>query len=149
MSFVWKIFRVSFLLVVYFFVALVVVTLALQTWSDGSQVLFALGAPIVLVWWQERRRSRKIPTTNVADKNLETPKSKPALDARPSAYDKRVERQRARTREANVSKPSVATQAYSPPKQDYAEIVRAGKSAAPALAAVAERNQSGRAASSR
>lgn len=149
MSFVWKIFRVSFLLVFYFVVALVVVTLALQTWSDGSQVLFALGAPIVLVWWQERRRSRKIATTNVADKNLETLKSKPALVARPSAYDKRVERERGRTRETNGSKASAVVQAYSPPKQDYAEIARAGKSAAPVLAAATETKQSGQVASSR
>jgi len=149
MSFLWKIFRVSFFLVVYFFVALVVVTLALQPWSDGSQILFALGTPIGLVWWQERRRSRKIAATIVTTKSLETPKSKPAPTTRRSACENHVERERARAREANVSQASAATQAYSPPRQDYTEIVRAGKSSVPALAEAAEIKQSERVASSR
>ena len=149
MSLVWKVFRVTFFLAIYFFAALLIIALALQSWSDGSQVLFALGAPIFLVWWQERRRSRKIAATNGGAKSSETTETNSALVAPPNAYEKRVERERERTREANVSRASAATQAYSPPKQDYAEIVRAGKSAAPALAAAAERKQSGRVASSR
>jgi len=149
MSFVWKVFRVTFFLAIYFFAALVIVALALQSWSDGSQVLFALGAPIVLVWWQESRRTRKIAAVNGGAKNSETPKSNSAPVVPQKAYEKRVERERERTREANVSKASAATHAFSPPKQDYAEIVRAGKSVAPALAAAAERKQSGRVTSSR
>ncbi|MEQ9448686.1 MAG: hypothetical protein RLN70_07215, partial [Rhodospirillaceae bacterium] len=46
---------------------------------------------------------------------------------------------------AERAQPSQATEAatktYVHPKQDYAAIVRAGKSAAPALAAAAERKQ--------
>ncbi len=103
MSFVWKVFRVTFFLAIYFFAALVIVTLGLQSWSDGSQVLFALGAPIFLVWWQERRRSRKIAATNGGAKSSETTKPNLALVAPPNAYEKRVERERERTREANVS----------------------------------------------
>lgn len=149
MSFVWKVFRVSFFFAIYFFAALVIVALALQSWSDGSQILFALGAPIALVWWQERRRSRKVTAANNAAKSLETPKSNPVSAERPNAHEKRVEHERERIREVNASKAPAAVQAYSPPKQDYAEIVRAGKSAAPALAAAAERKQSGRVESSR
>ncbi len=147
MSSIFKFFRITFFLVLYFFLCVVVVTTMLQDWPDGSQMLFAFGVPVILVWWQEKRRSRKVAAQAKGSSEHRTSRSEPK--ARPSAYDKRVERKRTRTRKANVSKASAATQAYSPPKQDYAEIVRAGKSAAPALAAAAERQQSGRVASSR
>ncbi|WP_273070937.1 TerB N-terminal domain-containing protein [Thioclava marina] len=111
-------------------------------------MLFAFGAPIILVWWQEKRRSRKVAAKAPAGQSSETRTSRPESVPRPSAYDKRIERERERTREAIASKAPAAVQAYSPPKQDYGEIVRVGKSAAPALAAVAERNQPSRVASS-
>lgn len=149
MSSIFKFFRITFFLVLYFFLCMVVVTTMLQDWPDGGQMLFAFGVPVILVWWQEKRRSRKVAAQAQAKGSSENRTYRSEPKVRPSAYDKRIERERGRTREANVSKASAATKAYSPPKQDYAEIVRAGKSAAPALAAAAERKQSGRVASSR
>lgn len=147
MSSILKFFRITFFLVLYFFLCMVVVTTMLQGWPVGGQMLFAFGVPVILVWWQEKRR-RKVATKAVAQGGSETRTSRPEPVPRPSAYDKRIERERERTREAIASKAPAAVQAYSPPKQDYAEIVRAGKSAAPALAAAAERNQPSRMASS-
>ena len=139
MSSIFKFFRITFFLVLYFFLCVVVVTTMLQDWPDGGQMLFAFGVPVILVWWQEKRRSRKVAAQAQAKGSSENRTSRSEPSVRPSAYEKRTERERGRTREANVSKASAANKAYSPPKQDYAEIVRAGKSAAPALAAAAER----------
>ena len=148
MSSIIKFFRITFFLVLYFFLCMVVVTTMLQAWPIGGQMLFAFGVPVILVWWQEKRRSRKVAAKAQAEGSSANLPSRPEPVPRPSAYDKRIERERERTREANASKEPAAVQAYSPPKQDYAEIVRAGKSAAPALAAAAERNQPSRVASS-
>jgi len=147
MSSILKFFRITFFLALYFFLCMVVVTIMLQGWPVGGQMLFAFGTPVILVWWQEKRRSQKVAAKVHAEGNSETHPPRPEPVPRPSAYDKRVERERERTREAIASKAPAAVQAYSPPKQDYAEIVRAGKSAAPALAAAAERNQPSRVAS--
>lgn len=143
-----KFFRITFFLFVYFIFCMIVVVTVLQGWPVGGQMLFAFAAPIILVWWQEKRRSRKVAAKALAGGSSETRTSRPEPVPRPSAYDKRIERERERTREAIASKAPAAVQAYSPPKQDYAEIVRAGKSAAPALAAAAERSQPSRVASS-
>jgi tellurite resistance protein len=148
MSSIIKFFRITFFLVLYFFLCMVVVTTMLQAWPIGGQILFAFSVPVILVWWQEKRRSRKVAAKAQAEGSSENLPPRPEQVPRPSAYDKRIERERERTREANASKQPAAVQAYSPPKQDYAEIVRAGKSAAPALAAAAERNQPSRVASS-
>ena len=148
MSSIIKFFRITFFLVLYFFLCMVVVTTMLRAWPIGGQMLFAFGVPVILVWWQEKRRSRKVAAKAQAEGSSANLPSRPEPVPRPSAYDKRIERERERTREANASKQPAAVQAYSPPKQDYAEIVRAGKSAAPALAAAAERNQPSRVASS-
>lgn len=148
MSSIIKFFRITFFLVLYFFLCMVVVTTMLQAWPIGGQMLFAFSVPVILVWWQEKRRSRKVAAKAQAEGSSENLPPRPEQVPRPSAYDKRIERERERTREANASKEPAAVQAYSPPKQDYAEIVRAGKSAAPALAAAAERNQASRVASS-
>lgn len=148
MSLLIKFFRISFFLFVYFMFCMIVVVAVLQEWPVGGQMLFAFGAPIILVWWQEKRRSRKVAAKAPAGGSSETRTSRPESVPRPSAYDKRIERERERTREAIASKAPAAVQAYSRPKQDYGEIVRVGKDAAPALAAVAERNQPSRVASS-
>lgn len=55
-----KFFRIAFFLVLYFFLCMVVVTTMLQSWPIGGQMLFAFGVPVILVWWQEKRRSRKV-----------------------------------------------------------------------------------------
>ena len=60
MSSIFKFFRITFFLVLYFFLCMVVVTIMLQDWPDGGQMLFAFGVPVILVWWQEKRRSRKV-----------------------------------------------------------------------------------------
>ena len=54
-----KILRIIFFLAFYFCIALLIVAFGLQSWPVGGQVLFALGVPSVLVWWQEKKRSRK------------------------------------------------------------------------------------------
>ena len=148
MSSILKFFRIAFFLVLYFFLCMVVVTTMLQGWPVGGQMLFAFGVPVILVWWQEKRRSRKVAAKAQAEESSKNLPARPEPVPRPSAYDKRIERERERTREAIASKTPAAVQAYSAPKQDYAEIVRAGKSAAPALSAAAERNQPSRVASS-
>jgi tellurite resistance protein len=148
MSSILKFFRITFFLVLYFFLGMVVVLTMLQGWPVGGQMLFAFGVPVILVWWQEKRRSRKVAAKAQSEGSSETRTSRSEPVARPSAYDTRIERERERTRQANAPKAPATVHAYSPPKQDYAEIVRAGKSATPAVAAVAERNQPTRVASS-
>ena len=59
MSLIIKIFRISFFLILYFIMCMVAVTAMLQNWPNGGQMLFAFGVPAILVWWQEKRRSRK------------------------------------------------------------------------------------------
>ena len=54
-----KFFRIIFFYGLYFILCMIVVTAALQEWSAGAQMLFAFGVPVLLVWWQEKRRSRK------------------------------------------------------------------------------------------
>lgn len=143
-----KLLRILFFFAVYFCLALFIVALGLQSWSVGGQMLLAFGVPIILVWWQEKRRSRKVAVQAQAEESSETQTLRSDPVARPSAYDKRIERERERTREAIAAKAPAAVQAYSPPKQDYAEIALAGKPAVPALAAASQRNQSSRVASS-
>lgn len=80
MSSILKFFRITFFLVLYFFLCMVVVTTVLQGWPVGGQMLFAFGVPVILVWWQEKRRRKvatkpeppdlsrcraQVPTTNV------------------------------------------------------------------------------------
>jgi len=138
-----KLFRVLFFYALYFLLCMVAVVTVLEGWPVGGQMLFAFGLPIVLVWWQEKRRSR-----NVEAKVLEAESTNPRVTqsapaARVSAHEKRVERERERTREANAVQSSSRTPS-KPPKQDYAEIVRAGQSAAPALSAIATRYENAR-----
>ena len=57
MSSLLKFFRITFFLFVYFIFCMIVVVTVLQGWPVGGQMLFAFGAPIILVWWQEKRRS--------------------------------------------------------------------------------------------
>ena len=116
MSSIIKFFRITFFLVLYFFLCMVVVTTMLQAWPIGGQMLFAFGVPVILVWWQEKRRSRKVAAKAQAEGSSANLPSRPEPVPRPSAYDKRIERERERTREANASKQPAAVQAYSPPK---------------------------------
>ena len=141
MSLMLKFLRVTFFLVLYFFLCMVVVITLLQGWPVGGQMLFAFGAPIILVWWQEKRRSRKLAAKAHAEGSSETRTSGSDPVTRSSDYDKHFERERERTREAITSHAPAAVQAYSPPKQDYAAIVRAGRSSVPDSLPAAERAQ--------
>jgi len=118
---------------------MVVVTVALQGWPIGGQMLFAFGSLILLVWWQERRRARKALSkldTVEDDKQRGHP-----LNTAPRHFD-----------EQNISKLPVSaenqsttpSQSPKPPKQDYAAIVGASQSAAPALSAIAKRYENAR-----
>jgi len=66
MASVLKFFRILFFYALYFLLCMVVVVTALQGWPVGGQMLFAFGLPIVLVWWQEKRRSRKVDAKSLA-----------------------------------------------------------------------------------
>ena len=143
MASILKFFLVIFFYALYFLLCMVVVTLALQSWPVGAQMLFAFGSPILLVWWQERRRARKAlskPTTHVDEKQQTSS----------SSSGKRLSDER-NVRNELKAPMSLDRQAKSPseppkpPKQDYADIVRAGQSAAPALSAIAKRYENARA----
>lgn len=139
MASILKFFRIIFFFALYFLLCMVVVTVALQGWPVGGQMLFAFGLPILLVWWQERRRARK------ALSKLDTVEDKKQRAHSPNTAP-------SHSKEKNVRKPPVSLekQVASPsqppefPKQDYAEIVRAGQSAAPALSAIAKRYEDAR-----
>ena len=143
MSSILKLFRILFFYALYFLLCMVAVVTVLQGWPVGGQMLFAFGLPIVLVWWQEKRRSRKVEAKVLAAESTNTRVTQSEPVARVSAHDKRIERERERTREANAIQSS-STAPPKPPKQDYAEIVRAGQSAAPALSAIAKRYENPR-----
>ncbi|MDK3075813.1 TerB N-terminal domain-containing protein [Sedimentitalea sp. JM2-8] len=135
MSSILKFFRITFFLVLYFFLCMIVVTTMLQGWPVGGQMLFAFGVPVILVWWQEKRRSRKVAAKAQAEGSSETRTSRPESAPRPIANDKRIERERERAREANVPNAPTVVRAYTPPKNDYAQIVRVSKAAAEKRAA--------------
>ncbi|WP_299211245.1 TerB N-terminal domain-containing protein [uncultured Tateyamaria sp.] len=146
MASIFKFFRVIFFYALYFLICTVVLTVSLQSWSDGAQMLFAFGLPVVLVWWQEKRRSRKVRAKELGSESVKASGVQPEPAARISAYAKRIEKEREKTREANtIQSSSIASP--EPPKQDYAEIVRAGESAAPALSTIAKRYENARSTS--
>jgi TerB N-terminal domain len=143
MASILKFIRVVFFYALYFLMCMVVVTVALQSWPDGVQMLFAFGLPIVLVWWQEKRRSRKVEAKALAAETTVARAIQSEPVARVSAHEKRLERERERPREANaIQSSSIAPR--NPPTQNYAEIVRAGQTAAPARSAIAKRYENAR-----
>jgi len=144
-SSIFKFFRITFFLGLYFVLCMVVVTTMLQKWSDGGQMLFAFGVPIILVWWQETRRSRKAAAKVLAHTDQDGKAAQPTPSAKPSANERRIALEREKARETFADEASARPKSYVPPRQDYAEIVRAGKSAAPAIAGAARRNEVSRA----
>ncbi|WP_458790683.1 hypothetical protein [Yoonia sp. MH D7] len=56
MTIIIKLFRVIFFYALFFVLCMFAVVVALQNWSIGYQMIFAFGLPVLLVWWQERRR---------------------------------------------------------------------------------------------
>ena len=143
-----KFFRVIFFYGLYFILCMIVVTATLQEWSDGAQMLFAFGVPVLLVWWQEKRRSRKTAAKALAKTGDEQKAPSPPPPVKSNSCEKRVAREREKSRESFAKEAASSSQAYVPPKQDYSEIVRAGKSAAPALAEIAKKREQSRAPTS-
>lgn len=86
--------RITFSYIVAFFLAMIVVVTALESWSDSAQALFAFGTPAAFVWWNEKRRSRKLRSTYVdsestkpkaASKPIPHPDRRDSVAARPAA----------------------------------------------------------------
>lgn len=123
MSSILKFFRITFFLVLYFILCMVAVTIMLQGWPVGGQMLFALGVPVILIWWQEKRRSRKA----VTEGSSETRTSPPEPISHPSVSGNRIESER--IREDNVPKASAVAQAHEPPKRNLPDSVRREKEA--------------------
>lgn len=76
MKVIWKLVRIVFFLMLYFFLTFVFVLLAPKEWPDGTLFLIAIGFPVVLVWWQEKRRAQKLAAK--AKKQSVSSRSRPA-----------------------------------------------------------------------
>lgn len=91
MSSILKLFRVLFFLrALFFLLCMVAVVTVLQGWAVGAQMLFAFGLPIVLVWWQEKRRSRKMEAKVLAAESTNTRVTQSEPVARVNAHKKNV-----------------------------------------------------------
>ena len=139
MASILKFFRILFFYALYFLICMVTV---LQGWPVGGQMLFAFALPIILVWWQERRRARKAlskPNTHLDEKQRAS-----SLSSGKRISDGRNVRNelKAPTNLDRQARPH--SEPSKSPKQDLAEIVRAGQSAAPALSAIAKRYENAR-----
>ena len=97
----------------FYFACMVVVAIAMTNVPVGLQMLFAFVAPGLLVWWHEKRRVKRL-----AEKNGIEPPSRVALEGE--------------SEQLNQPKP------YQP-RQNNAELIRAGQQARAELEAVAER----------
>lgn len=111
MSIVWKIIRFIGLYIGSFFVCVTFVAIALDGLPDALKALFALLAPIAIVWWYEKRRTAKIAEReNFEIRNYRPLASKGEQPSRPSTYQ---------------------------PKQNNTEFIRAGQQASAELEAAA------------
>ena len=117
MASILKFFRIIFFYALYFLMCMVAVVTVLQGWPVGGQMLFAIGLPIILVWWQESRRKRKTVAKNPATGSTNATVSEPA--GQPSAYEKRIELERQKTRDANTILASSSAPANAPPNQRH------------------------------
>lgn len=112
MSIVWKIIRIIGLYVVSFFVCVIIAAIALDSLPDALEALFALFAPIAFVWWYEKRRATKISEREkLANSPVPLGREEEQLN-QPGAYQ---------------------------PRQNNAELIRAGQQARAELEAAAER----------
>ena len=112
MSIVWKIIRIIALYVVSFFVCVIIAAIALDSLPDALEALFALLAPIAFIWWYEKRRATKISEREVlANSPVPLGREDEQL-SQPGAYQ---------------------------PRQNNAELIRAGQQARAELEAAAER----------
>ncbi|UWS07070.1 tellurite resistance TerB family protein [Phaeobacter inhibens] len=166
MSTIIKLLRVFFFLALYFVLCMVAVVTVFTDWSPGAQMLFAFLTPIALVWWGEKRRSRRHshqPTldTETAPEQPANSSKRPSSPPKKSRFEKRIDQEREQIRQSAVgervkptaasvsvhTKPAESTNAcsqtgqYRPPKQDYAAIVKAGRSSASELAEIAAKKE--------
>ncbi|MCY4459377.1 MAG: hypothetical protein OXC26_03095 [Albidovulum sp.] len=80
MSFIWKLLRVAFFYAVFFIIATIIVAIAFQGWPVGGQMLFSYGVPVILVWWMEKRRSRKKVPNAPVEGGSDSPVPQPPQD---------------------------------------------------------------------
>ncbi|MEL7749685.1 MULTISPECIES: TerB N-terminal domain-containing protein [Citromicrobium] len=112
MSIVWKIIRIIGLYVVSFFVCVIIAAIALDSLPDALEALFALLAPIAFIWWYEKRRATKISEREIlANSPVPLGRENEQL-SQLGAYQ---------------------------PRQNNAELIRAGQQARAELEAAAER----------
>ena len=71
MPFVWKILRIIGLYIACFFGCVVVAATVLSSLPDSLEALFSLLAPVVFVWWYEKRRTSKLETETSADVEMQ------------------------------------------------------------------------------
>lgn len=121
MATIFKFFRIVFFLALYFVLCMFLVVTVLQEWSIGAQMAFAFGVPLVLVWWGEKRRSKREPESD----------GKQIHGSRTHGRDQGPARQRGKRTEGFSANSEVQNRrtigAYSPPKQDYSTIVQTSK----------------------
>ena len=113
MSLIWKIIRIIGLYVGSLFVYVIIAALILDSLPDALEALFALLAPIAFVWWYERRRTAMIAKKAGTGGEDHMPM---ASEGEPLRQAKRYQ-----------------------PKQNNAELIRAGRQARADLEAAAER----------
>ncbi|MEM9013008.1 MAG: TerB N-terminal domain-containing protein [Pseudomonadota bacterium] len=113
MSLIWKIIRIIGLYVGSLFFCVIFAAFILDSLPDSLEALFALLAPIAFVWWYERRR-----TARIAEK----------ADSGGEGYMPL----------ATGGEPLRQAKPYRP-KQNNAELIRAGRQARADLEAAAER----------
>ncbi len=97
MAAIVKFIRVVFFYILYFLLCMIIVTVALQDQSVGSQMLFAFGVPILFVWWQEKRRKQKTAKI-LAEKELEEKARSDKPPLKPSGVERRIAAERTTTR---------------------------------------------------
>ncbi len=112
MSIVWKIIRIIGLYVASFFVCVIISAIALDSLPDALEALFALLAPIAFIWWYEKRRAAKISERDILANSPVPLGREDEQPSQPGAYQ---------------------------PRQNNAELIRAGQQARAELEAAAER----------
>ena len=112
MSIVWKIICIIGLYVVSFFVCVIIAAIALDSLPDALEALFALLAPIAFIWWYEKRRATKISEREILANSPVPLGREDEQPSQPGAYQ---------------------------PRQNNAELIRAGQQARAELEAAAER----------
>ena len=96
-----KFLRLMFIYMVFLFLAMILIVTALEMWSDGAKMIFALIAPAFLVWWIEKRRAGKQPPSSEVKASAKPERSRDAT--------RRREPEKANAISQTTSKPSIAT----------------------------------------